>query len=201
MSTISGDLQGILSEISRISDDKIKEIEEEAGSKIDKILKEAEDKTKYDKDRIIEKGKRAAEQEMQRILANARIRARREMADIKKSLIEETLKKARGSLKNFADTNEYTDLLINLVKKSVEITAEEEMELVFNTKDREEMILKGIEGKLGDKKITISSDTIDCIGGVIVRSKNVIIDNTFESRSERFSNEIRTIVAKILFEG
>ena len=200
MSTISGDLQGILSEISRISDDKIKEIEEEAGSKIDKILKEAEDKTKYDKDRIIEKGKRAAEQEMQRILANARIRARREMADIKKSLIEETLKKARGNLKNFADTNGYTDLLINLVKKSVKITAEEEMELVFNTKDRKEMLSKGIEGK-EEKRITISNDTIDCIGGVIVRSKNVIIDNTFESRSERLSNEIRTIVAKILFEG
>jgi V/A-type H+-transporting ATPase subunit E len=197
---ISGDLQGILSEISRISDDKIKEIEEEAGSKIDKILKEAEDKTKYDKDRIIEKGKQAAEQERQRILADARIRARREMADIKESLIEETLKKAREKLKKFADTNEYTDLLINLVKKSVEITAEEEMELVFNTKDRKEMLSKGIEGE-EEKRITISNDTIDCIGGVIVRSKNVIIDNTFESRLERFSNEIRTIVAKILFEG
>ena len=197
---ISGDLQGILSEISRISDDKIKEMEEEARSKIDKILKEAEDKTKYDKDRIIEKGKQAAEQERQRILADARIRARREMADIKESLIEETLKEARGNLKKFAGTNEYTDLLINLVKKSVEIIAEEEMELVFNTKDREEMISKEIEGK-EEKRITISNDTIDCIGGVIVRSKNVIIDNTFESRSERFSNEIRTIVAKILFEG
>lgn len=41
---------------------------------------------------------------------------------------------------------------------------------------------------------------IDCIGGVIVRSENVEVDNTLETRLERSMERLRADIAKMLFE-
>jgi len=192
----------------------IAKIEEDAKAEADKIIseakaqaeeirKEAEAKAKAKREEILSRGRREAEQERARIVANAKLKARKAVLDAREEVIKEAFSKAQEALAKIAKEERYPEILKKLVLEAVD-TIGADVEVLARKEDKKiftKAFLKEIE-KEAKVKVTLAKETISSIGGVVVRSKDgrSEVDNTFETRLERISSELRRKVAKVLFK-
>jgi V/A-type H+-transporting ATPase subunit E len=191
----------IIGDIDAKTKEQVERIIKDAEKKIEEINKTKKEAAERDKQKILEKGKSLADRERQRILADARIKAKKEFLEEKERIINEIIDKATDKLRQIVESKEYEKKLFDLLKKSVDIIDENNIEILVNKRDKE--ILEKHKDKLnkvlGDIKYTIGRP-IDCIGGVIVRSENSEVNNTLEARLERSMERLRTDIAKMLFD-
>lgn len=192
--------------IARIEEDARAEVERilsEAKAQAEEIRSEAEAKAKTEKAEIISRGKREAEQERARIIANAKLRARKALLDAKEEVIKEAFSRAEKALEEVTKEERYPGILKKLILEAtesiggdVEILARKEDRKILNRSFLAEV---SREAKV---KVALAKDTISSIGGVVVRGKDgrAEVDNTFETRLERVSSELRSSVAKVLFK-
>ncbi|NOZ58255.1 MAG: V-type ATP synthase subunit E [Euryarchaeota archaeon] len=192
--------------IARIEEDARAEVDRimsDARAKAEEIKKEAELRARAKKEEILSSGRREAEQERARIVANAKLRARKALLDAKEEVIREAFSRAREELAKVAGEERYGEILKKLILEAIE-TIGGDVEIVARKEDKKilsKSFLQEISREAG-VKVTLAKDTISSIGGVVVRSKDgkAEVDNTFETRLERISSELRSSVAKVLFK-
>lgn len=190
----------------------VKKINEDAEAEASKILNEARtqaEKIKRDANaeadeiysEILPKYKREAEQEKQRIVANAKLRARKAVLDAKEDVIKFAFNTAETKLQKLPK-KDYTKVLEKLIIEGVEaldadtvVIARKEDSKAINS-----ALLKRVSEKTGFK-VTKVREYINVMGGVVLRSSDgkIEVNNTFETRLERFRDELRKEVAGLLF--
>lgn len=191
----------IIDDIEARTNEQIEKIMKDAEVKIAEIKRKKEEEAEREKSRILERGKNLAEREKQRVLADARIKTKKEFLEEKERIIRGIIDKATDKLRQIVDSKEYEKKLFDLLKYSIDIIEDKNVEILVNKKDKEmlEKHKDKLNKILGDVKYTIGKP-IDCIGGVVVRSENVEVNNTLEARLERSMEKIRADIAKRLFE-
>ncbi len=192
--------------IAKIEEDARAEAERilsEAKAQAEGIRKEAEAKAQARKAEIISRGKREAEQERARIVANAKLRARKALLDAKEEVIKEAFSRAEKALADVAKEERYPEILKKLILEAIE-TLGGDVEILARKEDKKILSKSFLQeiAREAKVKVTLAKDTISSIGGVVVRSKDgsAEVDNTFETRLERISAELRSSVAKVLFK-
>ena len=196
--------------IAKIKEKILEEAREEKQKRIEDAKAQARDiKAKHDHkaeemlDDILDKAGKAAEEKKRRILSMAQLENRKALLQAKQQIIDEVFEKAKAKLKKIPD-DKYRDLIADMLKKSV-ITGNEEVEISENDKNRispdflakVNETLKGL-GKQGNLRISEIPGRM--IGGFILKSEDLEVNNTFDSLINMEREELETQIAKILFE-
>lgn len=162
-----------------------------ADSDSKKILDNSLSKLEQDYDKIISDGKKEADKIEKQIIGSADIEARNKQLMILEEAVDKVFSKALEQIAN-AD---HSDLIATLLKESTQILGTNEIIISTNNKDKD--IVQSILSQFPGSEL--SSETIDCLGGIIAKSKDgtMTFDNTINARIERLKPLIRKeIVAK-----
>lgn len=197
-----GDVDKITKKIAAGSKEEIDAIKKDAKAEGKEITTEAEKKAEDLKAEIVERGKRDAEREKQRIVANAKLQARKLRLDAQEDVIKEAFKEAEAKLRKISSSKEYSSVLASLIKEA-QAVVKSDVEIIARADDSKVLTSDYLK-KLSTAakcKIELSTDTIDTIGGAIVKAKDgkTEVNNTIEMRMERMKGDIRPKVAKALF--
>jgi len=196
----------IIQEINREAEQKIQYILREAQEEAEKIKAEARKRAEAKAEWILRKAQTQAEIERQRIIANARLEVRKKRLQVQEELIQEVIKALRERLAELPE-DEYFAMIIDLAASAIKELGSESVVVRSNERTLKMLSKKldefktALSEKLGrDVEVTIG-EPISTIGGVVVETPDgsVRVDNTFESRIERFEGELRAEIAKALF--
>ncbi len=193
-------------------------IDEKTSEKVDRILKQAEDQ----KAELIRKAEEKAKGIEEKILkaadleyaaniakqqASAKLKAKYLVLEAKENILTENLESVDKELEKVIKSKKYKAILTQLIVDGGVALNVDKLELVLPKGQDKQITLasieKEIEAKLGHKvAITISKDSVRSKGGAIIRTldKKMAVDNTFESRLERFQNHIRDKASAIIFQ-
>ncbi|MGZ7049277.1 MAG: V-type proton ATPase subunit E [Methanobacterium sp.] len=199
-------VSSILSEAQSKADVIIQESEKEVAL----ILEEGEREAQIAKENILENAKKQSALKYQQLISEAKMNARRAELEAREELIESAFKKAEEELRNIASTSseEYLNSLKKIIEEaSIEIGGRElvlsmKEEDISKIKDSLPGIEKEIEGKTGNKTTLEMGESINTIGGAVVKTKNgeIEVNNTIEARMLRFKKSLRSEVASVLFK-
>jgi V/A-type H+-transporting ATPase subunit E len=182
----------------------------EAEKESNSILEESQKEALMEKEKILEDAKKLSNMKYQQIISEAKMNSRRMELEAREEVIEEAFKRARGKLEEIASskTNEYKESLKKIITEaSMEIGGGELIVLLKESdaskiKDSIASIESEVTTKTGiDSTLTIG-ENIPTIGGAIVKTKNgeIEVNNTLESRMQRFKKTLRSEVAAVLFK-
>ena len=203
--------------------DKIVEsIKSEAQEKADKIIQEAEaevatinsdaEKTaEAEKNKILDNGKKQSDMKYQQIISEAKMNARRAELGAKEEVIEAAFAKATENLKVKAssDDKEYSESLIKMIKEAAcelgggDLIVQVKESDIANVEGQLKQLSSDIATKTGVSTTLTMGESINAIGGVILKTKNgdIEVNNTIESRLDRFKGLLRSEVANVLFKN
>ncbi|HDZ35790.1 MAG TPA: V-type ATP synthase subunit E [Thermococcus sp.] len=196
----------IIQEINREAEQKIQYILREAQKEAEKIKGEARKRAEARAEWIMRKAQTQAEIEKQRIIANARLEVRKKRLAVQEALIQEVITALRERLAELPD-EEYFPMLVDLAVQAIWELNIDSVVVRSNERtlkllvDRLSEFKKALAEKLGrDVEVTLG-EPVPTIGGLIIETADgtVRVDNTFESRIERFEGELRAEIAKALF--
>lgn len=198
-------VSSILSDAQIKADAIIQEAEKEAAL----IEEEGGKEAALEKERIIENAKKQSSLKYQQLISEAKMNARRAELESREKIIESAFLKAEDELQKIASTSseDYKESLIKIITEaSVEIGGGDlilslKEDDFSKIKDMIPSIEKDVEEKSGNKTTLEMGDPINTIGGAVVKTKdgNIEVNNTIESRMQRFKKILRSEVAKILF--
>ena len=129
----------------------------------------------------------------------AQMEAKKSILALKQELVSQSFTQATQKLVSLPEA-EYVDFLAKLAAKA-SVTGDEE--LIFNARDREAVgakVVKAANAKIPNGKLTLSDDTRDVAGGVILRRGNVEANCTVELLVELCRGEMSSQLAAVLFE-
>ncbi len=202
-------VQSIIEQIEKSAGTSVSANLSEAKEKVDAVLTEAGKQAGDEEQSILNRGEQESRRESQRILAEARIKARREKVKAQEEVVQQAFDKAQALLRTMAaegraDGIEYRDVIERLIAESAVSAGAADLEVLVDPRDKAVVsadLLNKIAGRVGQVSLKLSDEPLSCMGGVVVRSLDgtVRVENTFESRIERFRETIRTRVAKELF--
>ncbi len=198
MSGIDKIKERILEEARLQADTNIKKSSEEAAAIIEAAEKEAENKKRD----IIEKAKKEALDVKKRLMAVAELEARKERLKAKQEVIEEAFEKALEKLKSLPD-NEFNSIMSQMIVNSVKSGNEE---IIVSPSDKTKItqgfiddINKKISLKGIPSNIKLSDETRNILGGFVLKSGDIEVNNSFEAIIRMNRDEIEPDVIKSLF--
>ena len=180
----------IIDKIMSDAKDAVNEIQINVNTQVEAIIKAAEEKAKKDiekYDMVISEEK---EKSIQKQISAAQMEAKKAILVEKQTLLDEVISKAHERLLSLSDI-EYIDIigqLLDSLDKSLGT------EVITSKKDKD--ILKDI---IIQKGFVLCDDTADIDGGVIIKSKDIEYNYSFDSILNIEREEIQQIAAKILF--
>ena len=144
-------------------------------------------------DRIIVDGKKEADKLQKQITGSAALEARNKQLLFVEESVEKVFAQAMEKLNDLVRNEDYAKLVAQLLNESVKGLGTSNVIIECNSKDKS--VVQSILSKFFDA--TLSSNTINCLGGVIVKSKDgsMSFDNTIDSRIERLKPLIRKDIA------
>ena len=127
--------------------------------------------------------------------------------ETKQTLIDNVLTQVKEGLLTMIKTDEYINVLEDLIVEGGIIVGEPDLKVILNERDSNiPLDLDKLSGIISKKtglkvKITKSAKKIDVIGGPIIQSIDgkVVMNNTFEGMLNYSESEIRFKIAQILF--
>jgi len=144
-------------------------------------------------DQIISNGKKEADKIEKQIIGSADLEARNKQLMTVEESIHKVFTKAIGEIANTDRSGDYSNLIKSLLDESTKNLGTSEIIIFTNSKDKEtvQSILSQYPGA------ELSSETIDCLGGVKVKSKHgaMTFDNTLDAKIERLKPLIRKDIA------
>ena len=184
-------------------------------STIDKILKTTEDdilsniksalddsrqnlddfvpKLESEYDKILSDGKKEAEKIEKQIIGSSDLEARNKQLLILEEAVDKVFSKALDQISNTDRSGDYSNLIKTLLDEATQILGTSSIVVSTNNKDKSvvESTLPQFPGA------ELSSETIDCLGGIIVKSKDgaMTFDNTIDARIDRLKPLIRKEIA------
>ena len=196
----------IVSSIMSEAQGKADIIMQEANAEIATINADAEKTAESEKNKILENGKKQSDMRYQQIISEAKMNARRAELGAKEEVIEAAFDKATDDLKDIASSGseEYDDSLTKIIKEAVDEIGSKDLIIQLNEADTNKFksqLDSSSTFQIDDVKFQLG-EPIDTIGGAIVKTKNgdIEVNNTIESRLERFKSVLRSEVADVLFK-
>jgi len=182
--------------IDKILNQTQKDIESSIDSALNdtnQTLDDAIPKLDKEYDKIIADGKKEADKIEKQIIGGADIEARNKQLLALEASVDKVFTKALDQITNNDRSGDYANLIKSLLDESTRILGTSEVIVSTNSKDRD-VVQSALSGFPGSE---LSSDTIECIGGVIIKSKDgaMRFDNTLDARIERLKPLIRKDIA------
>ena len=196
----------IVSSIMSEAQEKADVIIQDANVEVSAINAKAEKTAEAEKTKILENGKKQSDMRYQQIISEAKMNARRAELGAKEEVIEAAFDKATDDLKDIASSGseEYDDSLTKIIKEAVDEIGGKDLIIQLNEADTNKFksqLDSSSTFQIDDVKFQLG-EPIDTIGGAIVKTKNgdIEVNNTIESRLDRFKSVLRSEVADVLFK-
>lgn len=144
-------------------------------------------------DKIISEGKKEAEKLEKQIVGNADLESRNKQLVLVEESIGKVLAKAIKEIKDADRNKDYTKLISSMLQESIDAIGASDIVIQTNSKDK--TVVESLLSKF--KGATLSTEMIDCLGGIKVKSKDgtMTFDNTIDARLERMKPLIRKDIA------
>jgi len=144
-------------------------------------------------DKILVDGKKEADKLQKQITGSAALEARNKQLLLVEDSVAKVFAKAIEKLNDLVRNEDYTKLVFQLLDESVKGLGTSNVIVECNSKDKS--VIQSILSKFPGA--TLSSNTVNCLGGVIVKSKDgsMSFDNTIDARIERLKPLIRKDIA------
>jgi V/A-type H+-transporting ATPase subunit E len=165
-------------------------------------LEASRGKLESERTRIIESAKKQAENLKRQIVGSSRLAARNQELVMIETAVNNAFDQARKKLASSGDREIYKTLMAGIVGDSVSSVGSNEVTIECNKNDFEltNKIISDVQKKNPKIMINLSSDHIDVIGGIRVKSADgtMTYDNTIDSRIERLKPLIRKNIAQMM---
>ena len=158
------------------------------------ILSKSEVSLQQEYDRIIEEGKKEAQKIEKQIIGSSDLESRNKQILLVENSVQQVFEKAIEKIKATKRDDKYSKLMVTLLEESMNALGTTDVIVYTNSKDKE--IVKPLLSKFSGAEF--SNDTINCIGGVEVKSKDgtMSFNNTIDARVDRMKPLIRKDIAK-----
>ncbi len=144
-------------------------------------------------DKIISDGKKEADKIEKQIIGSSDLEVRNKQLLTLEIAIDKVFTKALDQIANTARSDDYSNLMNTLLDESTKILSTTKVIVSTNSKDKD--LVQSLLSKYPGAEL--SSQTINCLGGVIVKSKDgaMKFDNTLDARIQRLKPLIRKEIA------
>jgi V/A-type H+-transporting ATPase subunit E len=144
-------------------------------------------------DKIISDGKKEADKIEKQITGSADIEARNKQLMALEEGVNKVFSAALDQIANADRSGDYSNLIKTLIEEATQILGTSEVSVSTNAKDKD--VVQSTLSQFSGAEL--SSDTIDCLGGIKVKSKDgtMTFDNTIDARIERLKPLIRKEIA------
>jgi len=196
----------IVSSIMSEAQGKADVIIQDANAEIASINASAEKTAESEKNKILENGKKQSDMRYQQIISEAKMNARRAELGAKEEVIEAAFAKATDDLKAIASSgsDEYEESLSKIIKEAADEIGDNNLIIQLNEADTNNLKNQiNNESSFQIENVNFQlGEPIDSMGGAILKTVNgdIEVNNTIESRLERFRSVLRSEVANVLFK-
>ena len=144
-------------------------------------------------DKIISDGKKEADKIEKQIIGSSDLEVRNKQLLTLEIAIDKVFTKALEQIANTTRSADYSNLMKTLLDESTKILSTTKVIVSTNSKDKD--LVQSLLSKYPGAEL--SSQTINCLGGVIVKSKDgaMTFDNTLDARIQRLKPLIRKEIA------
>ncbi len=158
-----------------------------------KTLSESLPMLEEEYEKIISDGKKEADKIEKQIVGSADLEARNKALLVVQESAEKVLEKAKEKIANMERNSEYSSLITKLLSEATSALNTSDVIVYTNSKDKD-LVQSAVSSISGAE---LSSDQIDCMGGVKVTSKDgsMSFDNTLDARIELLKPLIRKDIA------
>ena len=162
-------------------------------------LDESLPKLEQEYDKIISDGKKEADKIEKQIVGSSDLEVRNKQLLLLEEGVDKVFSKALDQIANTDRSGDYSNLIKTLLDEATKILGTTEVTVFTNTKDKE--IVQSTLSQFSGAEL--SSDTIDCLGGIKIKSKDgaMTFDNTIDARIERLKPLIRKEIASTFGVG
>jgi len=179
----------------------------EAESESARVIKEAQDEAERRHQRILLEANTEAELVKKRELSRTGLKIRMDILTAKEKLIDQAFSKALEKLQAITKTPEYIPILENLIVEGAIGLGGGELQVQTNHNDSlQTQNFQKLEKRIYEQTKTNTTlillpNRINCVGGAIVKTTDgsIVIDNTFEEKLARQRRELRVLIAKTMF--
>ena len=156
-------------------------------------LDDALPKLEQEYDKIISDGRKEAEKIEKQIIGSSDLEARNKQLMTLEDAVDKVFTKALDQIANADRSGDYANLIKSLLDEATKILGRTDVSVLTNSKDKE-VVQSALSQFPGAE---LSPETIDCLGGVIIKSKDgaMTFDNTIDARIERLKPLIRKEIA------
>ena len=189
----------ILADAEREAEALLTEAEAEARDVAQRYDKQAQDEYWE----VVTAGKQAADQRRKRFMGTAVMEARKQVLAFKQELVDQAFRETLSHLVNLPEAQQI-EVLAQFAAKAAAIGDET---LIFSAKDREQYgrrVVLAANAKLRaagkPAKLTLSEETREMMGGLIVTNGLVDVNCSFEAMVEAQKSALTGPVAEILFD-
>jgi len=182
--------------ISKILEQTEKSVISNVESALNESLKTLDDsvpKLEQEYDKILADGKKEADKIEKQIIGSADIEARNKQLMALEDAVDKVFSKALEQIANADRSGDYSNLIKTMIEEATQILGTSEITVSTNAKDKD--VVQSTLSQFSGAEL--SPDTIDCLGGVTVKSKDgtMTFDNTIDARIERLKPLIRKEIA------
>ena len=156
-------------------------------------LAKSESKFEQEYDRIIDEGKKEAEKIEKQIVGSSDLESRNKQLKLVAESVQKVFDKAIEQIKSAKRDANYSKLIETLLSEATDTLGTKEVNIATSSNDKE--IVNSLLSKFPGSQL--SSETIDCLGGVEVTSKDgsMSFNNTIDARLDRMKPLIRKEIA------
>ena len=144
-------------------------------------------------DRILDEGKKEAEKIEKQIIGSSDLESRNKQILLLDESVQKVFDKAIEKISTANRDQNYSNLMESLLTEATTALGTTEVTVYANSKDKE--VVQSILSKFQGAEL--SNDTIDCLGGVEVKSKDgtMTFNDTIDARVDRMKPLIRKDIA------
>ena len=155
-------------------------------------LSKSQNALEQEYDQIIDQGRKEAEKIHKQIVGSADLESRNKQLLLVEKAIDDVFDKALDNISKERNSD-YSNLINSLIDEATKTLGTTNVVIYTNSKDKDtvQSALSKFPGA------ELASDTIDCLGGVTVKSKDgsMTFDNTIDARFDRMKPLIRKEIA------
>ena len=156
-------------------------------------LSKSQSSLEQEYDKTVDEGRKESEKIEKQIVGSSDLESRNKQLLLVEESVEKVFDIAIEKLKATNRNEEYSKLITTLLNEATEALGTTEVMIYTNSKDQD--VVKQTLSKYSGAEL--SSETIDCLGGVEIKSKDgsMAFNNTIDARIERLKPLIRKEIA------
>jgi V/A-type H+-transporting ATPase subunit E len=156
-------------------------------------LSKSQNSLEQEYDKTIDQGRKESEKIEKQIVGSSDLESRNKQLLLVEESVEKVFDKAIEKIKSTNRNEDYSKLITTLLNEATEALGMTDVIIFTNSKDQD--VVKQTLSKYSGAEL--SSETIDCLGGVEIKSKDgsMAFNNTIDARIERLKPLIRKEIA------